>query len=252
MLCIDKSIQAGSCWIVDTDSTVVKYCDDNIVTITVPGHAAHGDGQDSMENLAIVAHNTLRLRIVPGKDYEHYQEIPEDDDEYYDYCLVEETPPPLPPREDTFHQNTFQMGRKNILRKLDFDTDLDSSDGKAELQMSKGDKGCRKDLRKYLGVSDNDWRSVENAGGTFKKDLSKFLGIRKRHLGTVLSKQSHRKAPNKLSCDGKFRSKLEKPYQETASEEGSEGYSSIELSSSSSGSCTASLEYYSCSHRLVK
>ena len=46
MLFSDASVQTGEsmtnreCWIVDTDSTVVKYCDDNIVTITVPGHAA--------------------------------------------------------------------------------------------------------------------------------------------------------------------------------------------------------------------
>ena len=45
MLLCDASVQTGenhpggSCWIVDTDSTVVKYYDDNIVTITVPGQA---------------------------------------------------------------------------------------------------------------------------------------------------------------------------------------------------------------------
>ena len=251
MLRSDASVQTvstnpgGSCWIVDTDSTVVKYCDDNIVTITVPGHAAHGDGQDSMENLAIVAHNTIRLRIVPGKDYEHYQEIPEDDDEYYDYCVEEQTPPPLPPREDTFHQNTFHMGRKNILHKLGINTVLDS-EGREMTEMTKEDQKFRKDLRKYLGRIDDDWPEIVNVGGYFKKDLSKFLGIKKHNLENVMSSQSC-----KMSCS-KLRSKLEIPYQETVSEEGSEGYSSIGLSSSSSSSCTTSLEYYSCSDRSLK
>ena len=53
-------------WVVDDDNSVVKYCQDNIVTIFVPG-----DNEDSNEDdegcaaLAIVANNTLRLRIVP-------------------------------------------------------------------------------------------------------------------------------------------------------------------------------------------
>ena len=211
MLCIDKSIQAGKCWIVDTDSTVVKYCDDNIVTITVPGHAAHGDGMDAMETLAIVAHNTLRLRIAPSKDLDHYQKIPED--ECYDYCMDEQTPPPLPPREDTFHQKTFQLGRKNILQKLGINTSLDS-DGSEKSHTIEEQQKFRKDLKKYLGQSDDDWSEIESIEGHYKKDLSKFLGIKKHNLEKVMSSQSC-----KMSCSN-LRSKLEIPYQETVSEEG--------------------------------
>ena len=247
MLCSDKSVQTGECltngecWIVDTDSTVVKYCDDNIVTITVPGHAAHGDGKDDIETLAIVAHNTLRLRIVPGKDFDHYQEIPDDDDEYYDYCMDEQTPPPLPPREDKFHQNTFKMGRKSFLQKLGVNTSLDS-DGRGKLQTIEEDQKFKKDLKKYLGRSNDDWSEIESIEGHFKKDLSKFLGIKKHTLEKVMTTQSYKTVPYKMSSDNKLRSKLEIPYLETVSEEGSEGYSSIDLSSSSNGSCKTSLD----------
>ena len=60
-------------WVVDDDNSVVKYCQDNIVTIFVPGSGdsdASDDGNDDTSGggdttLAIVANNTLRLRIVP-------------------------------------------------------------------------------------------------------------------------------------------------------------------------------------------
>ena len=133
------------------------------------------------------------------------------------------------------------MGRKNILRKLSSETDFNSSDGRATMQTVLEDKKHRKDLRKYLGVRDDEL-SAGNIGGNFKKDLNKFLGIERHNLDNVMTNQSYRKVPNKL----------ENPLQETVRKEGSEGYSSIDLSSSSSGSCTTSSEYYSCSHRLLK
>ena len=63
-------------WVVDDDNSVVKYCQDNIVTIFVPGSGdtsdVSDDGGDDTSGgcggdttLAIVANNTLRLRIVP-------------------------------------------------------------------------------------------------------------------------------------------------------------------------------------------
>ena len=59
-------------WVVDDDNSVVKYCHDNIVTIYVPGDSENsgdnednGDDGDDIPALAIVANNTLRLRIVP-------------------------------------------------------------------------------------------------------------------------------------------------------------------------------------------
>ena len=58
-------------WVVDDDNSVVKYCQDNIVSIYVPGGSeTSGDNDDNDEEadipaLAIVANNTLRLRIVP-------------------------------------------------------------------------------------------------------------------------------------------------------------------------------------------
>merc|ERR1712106_134396 len=97
----DKAAQTGGgsvsevvCWRVDDDKTVVKYCDDNIVHIFVPGDAAISDADGDVETFSIVAHNTLRLRIVPGKDSENYQEIPENSEEYYDYCTEDLIPPP--------------------------------------------------------------------------------------------------------------------------------------------------------------
>ena len=89
---------------------VVKYSEDNIVTITVPGHVDHVDHQEMLDSLAIVAHNTLRLRIIPGKEYEYYQEISENGDDY-DYCEEEQIPPPLPPR-DTVVIRKQNMGPK--------------------------------------------------------------------------------------------------------------------------------------------
>ena len=59
-------------WVVDDDNSVVKYCQDNIVSIYVPGGSEEtsGDNEENDEDgdipaLAIVANNTLRLRIVP-------------------------------------------------------------------------------------------------------------------------------------------------------------------------------------------
>ena len=52
-------------WVVDDDNSVVKYCQDNIVTIFVPGDNDEDDANDAEATIAIVANNTLRLRIVP-------------------------------------------------------------------------------------------------------------------------------------------------------------------------------------------
>ena len=60
-------------WMVDDDNSVVKYCQDNIVTIFVPGDSEDSVTDDSGDTegaaeLEIVASNTLRLRIVPCQD----------------------------------------------------------------------------------------------------------------------------------------------------------------------------------------
>ena len=58
-------------WMVDDDNSVVKYCQDNIVTIFVPGDPMDLDtgGSGGTEGeLEIVANNTLRLRIVPCQE----------------------------------------------------------------------------------------------------------------------------------------------------------------------------------------
>ena len=70
-----QAVQAGGegggstviSWVVDDDNSVVKYCQDNIVTIFVPGdnEEANEDDDEGCAALAIVANNTLRLRIVP-------------------------------------------------------------------------------------------------------------------------------------------------------------------------------------------
>ena len=58
---------------VDDDNSVVKYCQDNIVTIFVPGDSEDpgtedSSGSEAATELEIVASNTLRLRIVPCQD----------------------------------------------------------------------------------------------------------------------------------------------------------------------------------------
>ena len=60
-------------WMVDDDNSVVKYCQDNIVTIFVPGDSEDlvtedSGGTEAAAELEIVASNTLRLRIVPCQD----------------------------------------------------------------------------------------------------------------------------------------------------------------------------------------
>ena len=60
-------------WMVDDDNSVVKYCQDNIVTIFVPGDSEElgtddSGGSEAAAELEIVASNTLRLRIVPCQD----------------------------------------------------------------------------------------------------------------------------------------------------------------------------------------
>ena len=67
-------------WVVDDDNSVVKYCQDNIVTIFVPGdnEEANEDDDEGCAALAIDANNTLRLRIVPyepdhlGRIFQHH------------------------------------------------------------------------------------------------------------------------------------------------------------------------------------
>ena len=112
----DKAVQAGGveCWRVDDDKTVVKYCDDNIVHIFVPGDDTLGDDGGDVTSFAIVAQNTLRLRIVPDKDDDNYQEISENSDEHYHYCTEDITPPPLPPRK--YNCQTFPRRRKKLLK----------------------------------------------------------------------------------------------------------------------------------------
>ena len=238
---MNKSVQTGEG---GTDRTVVKYSEDNIVTITVPGHTLHSEDQDILDSLAIVAHNTLRLRITPGKEYEYYQEISEDGDNY-DYCDEEQTPPPLPPRDK------FLTGKKTFMNPLV--AGYESGDGFDAQE----DQKYRKDLRKYLGVSDDNVKSQKHfhdeycsgvllAETNFKKDLSKFLGVEKQCLEKMMKKNSHKKEPDK-NCQPNPEANL----VSLASVGGSEGYSSADLSCSSSGSCTTSLEYYAASDRLL-
>ena len=94
-------------WVVDEDNTVVKYCDDNIVTIFVPGEGGAGlvAGAEAGPSLAIIGTNTLRLRIAPGSDSDcemNYMEIVESEGGVGDYSYCSEAecrpPPPLPPR----------------------------------------------------------------------------------------------------------------------------------------------------------
>ena len=52
--------------------------------------------------------------------------------------------------------------------------------------------------------------------------------------------------------DSRLQSQLRVPHQKTSNDARSEGYSSIDLSLSSIGSCTISSNYYSSSNRLLK
>ena len=228
MLSRDQAVQTMDTDIMDR--TVVRYSEDNIVTITVLGHDEHSDDQEILDSLAIVAHNTLRLRIIPGKEYDYYQEIPEDGDSY-DYCEEEQIPPPLPPRDTLLikqpNRVSFSKNRQNSCE-----------------MFLETEKNQRKDLQKYLGMTNKDSLEMSALGNTFRKDLSKFLGVEQKFLRQELSRNNHN------PCQ-QVRSQLKTPLSssETALS-GSEGYSSTYLSSSSSGSCTTSCEYYAASDRL--
>ena len=130
----DKAVQAGGveCWRVDDDKTVVKYCDDNIVHIFVPGDDTLGDDGGDVTSFAIVAQNTLRLRIVPDTESDNYQEISENSDEHYDYCTEGRTHPPLPPRK--YNSQTFPRRRKNLFQHLGVETTLPNSEKKTIIQ----------------------------------------------------------------------------------------------------------------------
>ena len=211
---MDKSVQTGEEIV---DRTVVKYSDDNIVTITVHGNDICGEQTVIPDGLAIVAHNTLRLRIIPGKEYDYYQEISEDGDSY-DYCDKEETPPPLPPRHFV-----YQESRNNS---NSFETNTETID---ETRPSDYQRH-RKDLKKYFGLDPESCQWEKNS----KKDLSKFLGVEKKQLEKAMISRTLRKTYPSLNI----------PVTDASGGEGSEGYSSADLSFSSSGSCTTSLEYY--------
>lgn len=214
------------------DRAVVKYSEDHIVTITVPGHDAHGDHQEILDSLAIVAHNTLRLRIIPGKEYEYYQEI-SDNGDVYDYCEEEQIPPPLPPRD------TFLIRKQTMIGSCD-----DNNAGMERSDKTEAIQEYRKDLRKYLGITKEDTPETMAVDFNFKKNLSKFLGVEQKCLRKVLT--SHKKDPNQ-----DIQTNFETSFSASMAVAGSEGYSSTYLSSSSSGSCTTSLEYYAASDRLL-
>ena len=115
-----------------------------------------------------------------------------------------------------------------------------------------GEQTCRKDLRKYLGVTNENLVLVGHSKGSFKKDLGKFLGIEENIIEKMMINKGSEEGKNKYVGDSRLRFQLKVPYQETINDAGSEGYSSIDLSSSSIGSCTTSSDDYSISNRLLK
>jgi len=228
---VDKAVQAGGggvggvgsgstviSWVVDDDNSVVKYCQDNIVTIFVPGSGdsdASDDGNDDTSGggdttLAIVANNTLRLRIVPCEPDHlgpNYQEIIDNDEEHYDYCHEDDIniPPPLPPRQQflkssaTLFCQTFPRRRKNLFHHLGVGIEPVLSKNNQEIfVIQKHNSGTqtqvthRKDLEKFLGVP------ISKSCST-KKDLSSFLGINRTELERVV------KTPN-IKRDNYFES----------------------------------------------
>ena len=260
MLMSVQGVQTGAgstviSWVVDDDNSVVKYCHNNIVTIYVPGDSENGgdnendDEADDIPGLAIVAHNTLRLRIVPCdpdhlgtpqikylKDnsdikYElmvgrcwifvrefpsgnNYQEILDDD--HYDYCRDDViTPPPLPPRKHHSQSplicQTFPRRRKNLFHHLGVKPETDSA-------LTKN----HQDIFVIQKTSSNAARQLH------RKDLEKFLGV--AHL--TLSKSSSNKK-DLSSFLGVNRSQLERVMRGSRKMSGESGEGSGSTDSSS-------------------
>ena len=153
-----KAVQTGG---FNYQKNLVKYCDDNIVHIFVFGTNPKDFGSENREDFAIVARNTLRLRIVPGKDTENYQEI-SNHSSYglYDYCTESIYPPPLPPRRGGVQESnclTFPRRRKNLFYHLGLDNTLPHRDKNAIIKnmgsdISQMSQHYKKDLQKYLGM----------------------------------------------------------------------------------------------------
>ena len=248
----DKAVQAGGveCWRVDDDKTVVKYCDDNIVHIFVPGDDTLGDDGGDVTSFAIVAQNTLRLRIVPDTESDDYQEISENSDEHYDYCTEDINPPPLPPRK--YNCQTFPRRRKNLFQHLGLDTTLPSSEKKTINQNIipdiPGFQVYKKDLEKYLGINYQTLGMDHQALDTNHKLLCEDpLKWTQTEISNVYSNNSQKDLPSFLGIDNKTLERMKKiakiqsvetQFRSKENLSNSEGYSSID-SSSSLSSCAS-------------
>ena len=117
--------------------------------------------------------------------------------EHYDYCRDTDTiiPPPLPPRihqprSDTKEASTacqtFPRRRKNLFHHLGVGIEpaIINGDNTRDIfviQRGQEDKVKRKDLEKFLGV--------RKKSSTKKKDLCSFLGVQRTEIERVVRPQ---------------------------------------------------------------
>ena len=131
--------------------------------------------------------------------------------------------------EDKPDWDTFPRRRKNLFHHLGLDTTLPSSARNNVIQtiisdISQVSQVYKKDLDKYLGidhlylVNSKEMKISETCPNNFKKDLSNYLGLDNKTLDRV-------KKTNQLNS-------VQRRSKETNPD--SEGYSSIDSSSSSS------------------
>ena len=212
-----KGVQAGGgeCWIVDDDKTVVKYCDDNIVHIFVSGDDTIDDHEDGNHHkFAIVAQNTLRLRIAPNTDDDNYQEIAENSDDHYDDCVDTDnmTPPPLPPRQHSEqHCQTFPRRRKNLFHHLGVDTTLPSGGKKKKKLLPVAQQSFtfnRKDLVAFLGIEPVGQTELPESGYLSSRQFRKDIGL--EESGYLSSRQFRKNLCKYLGIDNEALGRIEK------------------------------------------
>ena len=132
--------------------------------------------------------------------------------EHYDYCRDTDTliPPPLPPRihqprSDTKEASTacqtFPRRRKNLFHHLGVGIEpaIINGDNTRDIfviQRGQEDKVKRKDLEKFLGV--------RKKTSTKKKDLCSFLGVQRTEIEHVVRPQVRQQRDSLMSADCEY------------------------------------------------
>ena len=132
--------------------------------------------------------------------------------DHYDYCRDTDSliPPPLPPRirqhrgdtkEASTSCQTFPRRRKNLFHHLGVGIEpaIINGDNTRDIfviQRGDEDKVKRKDLEKFLGV--------RKKCSTKKKDLCSFLGVQRTEIERVVRPQVRQKRDSMMSADCEY------------------------------------------------